>query len=640
MGVVVSFAAVGAFAPPSPASATIGFRAQSYAGFGAEASGGPITGSKPESKLWYQDGTWWAAMLSPSSSGAHHIYQLDSGAWVDTGVLIDPRPASKDDVLPVGAAIYVLSRSPDATSGPNLLRRFSYASGAYQLDAGFPVEVPGAGVDAVTLALDTTGTLWLTYVQKKKVYVAHTQGSDMAWTSAYALPGAATTSSKGDISAVISFADDTGPAIGVMWSNQTTETDYFAVHRDGAADSAWSIETALSGVLQADNHINLKTAEGRLYAAVKTSATGSSDGLIKLLVRASDGTWTSNTVATVAESNTRPLVLLDMGARRIYVFMTLGATHPHGIVYKTSPLDSISFGGSAITFMQGGSGETISNPTSTKQNVTSVTGIVVMASDGSSYWWNQLGSDTPPSAVATSAATTPGASVPLTLSGSDNENCELEFSIVSGPTHGDLDTITGSACTPGVPNTDTATVTYTPAVGFTGSDSFTYKVNDGMLDSSPATVRVAVASTVDVSPSSVTVSKGRLAGGSLHNLGAEDGAYLQVASTTGKGPKNAWYGSMLGVPGASDGLTMSYVGSNSLPCSQTISIWGFPTSKWIDLDSRTVGPAPVEIAGLTPPGDLAAYVGPGGEVRVRVECSTSTAFSTSADLLEVTYTTS
>ncbi len=36
--------------------------------------------------------------------------------------------------------------------------------------------------------------------------------------------------------------------------------------------------------------------------------------------------------------------------------------------------------------------------------------------------------------------------------------------------------------------------TYTPAVGFAGTDSFTYKVNDGSLDSNPATVTVAVSS--------------------------------------------------------------------------------------------------------------------------------------------------
>jgi len=50
---------------------------------------------------------------------------------------------------------------------------------------------------------------------------------------------------------------------------------------------------------------------------------------------------------------------------------------------------------------------------------------------------------------------------------------------VAGPTHG---TLSGTA-----PN-----LTYTPARDFNGSDVFTFKVNDGQLDSAPATVTITV----------------------------------------------------------------------------------------------------------------------------------------------------
>ncbi len=69
----------------------------------------------------------------------------------------------------------------------------------------------------------------------------------------------------------------------------------------------------------------------------------------------------------------------------------------------------------------------------------------------------------------------------ITLSGNDAEGSALTYSIVSPPTNGFL---SGSA-----PN-----VTYTPVLNYNGSDNFTFKVNDGTVDSSPATV------TIDVTP--------------------------------------------------------------------------------------------------------------------------------------------
>ncbi len=67
----------------------------------------------------------------------------------------------------------------------------------------------------------------------------------------------------------------------------------------------------------------------------------------------------------------------------------------------------------------------------------------------------------------------------ITLTGSDAEDDLLSYSIVTQPTHGVL---TGTA-----PN-----VTYTPAVDYTGADSFTFKVSDGSADSSSGVVQITV----------------------------------------------------------------------------------------------------------------------------------------------------
>lgn len=70
-------------------------------------------------------------------------------------------------------------------------------------------------------------------------------------------------------------------------------------------------------------------------------------------------------------------------------------------------------------------------------------------------------------------------SVAITLTGSDVEGASLTYSIDAGPSSGSL-----SGLAP--------TLTYTPNAEYYGSDSFTFRVNDGQLDSSVATVSITI----------------------------------------------------------------------------------------------------------------------------------------------------
>ncbi len=75
-------------------------------------------------------------------------------------------------------------------------------------------------------------------------------------------------------------------------------------------------------------------------------------------------------------------------------------------------------------------------------------------------------------------------SVVITLTGSDSDGDPLTFSIVTDPTHGVL---SGTA----------PALTYTPDADYFGSDSFTFVVNDGQIDSEPATVSITVVNVND-----------------------------------------------------------------------------------------------------------------------------------------------
>ena len=89
------------------------------------------------------------------------------------------------------------------------------------------------------------------------------------------------------------------------------------------------------------------------------------------------------------------------------------------------------------------------------------------------------GPNTAPVAVAQSVTTPEDTAQAIVLAGTDADGDSLNFALVTQPAHGVL---SGTA-----PN-----VTYTPAANYNGSDSFSFRVNDGTTNSAPATVAITV----------------------------------------------------------------------------------------------------------------------------------------------------
>lgn len=105
--------------------------------------------------------------------------------------------------------------------------------------------------------------------------------------------------------------------------------------------------------------------------------------------------------------------------------------------------------------------------------------------------------NTAPLAQSGSAATNEDVAVAVPLSGADSEQCELTFSIVASPNKGSLSPITNAPCAPGSPNADTASVVYTPNPNSNGSDSFTFRTNDGALNGNTGTITITVGAVND-----------------------------------------------------------------------------------------------------------------------------------------------
>ncbi|HEU4673204.1 MAG TPA: hypothetical protein VFS32_09920, partial [Candidatus Limnocylindrales bacterium] len=216
------------------------------------------TGTKPESKLWFNDGTWWGSLWS-SSADEFRIWRYNAGtdSWTDTGVSLDTRSNSRADTLWDGTNLWVASHviasdsKHNTANRPARLWKFTYAAGTYTKVSGFPVDINGSsGVSSETFVIDKAGdgTLWATWTQAQTVYVAHaTNTSGATWTfGPLGVTGSSSINSD-DISSLVQFG---GNKIGVMWSNQAANKMYFAVHTDGGSWAA--SETVESGTKIAD----------------------------------------------------------------------------------------------------------------------------------------------------------------------------------------------------------------------------------------------------------------------------------------------------------------------------------------------------------------------------------------------------
>jgi hypothetical protein len=488
--VLLALMALAAAASPAAASAAVGYRDFAWAAPGVN---GP-SAEKPQSKLWFNDGSWWGDMFDVSSS-SWRIFRLDQATqtWVNTGTRVDSRPASWADALWDGTHLYIASAGRSATSSSDSARlyRFSYSSSTktYALDGGYPVTIVSGGMEAIVLDKDSTGALWATWTRNNQVYV-NTTGSTGVWGTPFVIPVAGTTVSPDDLSSVVSFQG----SIGVMWSNQVDEAMYFAVHRNGDPASTWTaVKKAVQGAKMADDHINLKSLQeinGQVFATVKTSlsdvqAANPSAPLILLLKRdPATGTWSNTTVSTVGDDQTRPIVMLSPSQDRLWVFATTpvgGGTINSGtaktaIYYKTTSMSAPSFAaGRGTPFIQTAGDEYINNSTSTKQVATASSGVVVLASDNTSGFY--MHGVIPPTATPAAPETTISSGPPASTT-STSATFAFASSIADSTFACSLDGASFTSCT--------SPATYS---GLTvGSHTFAVRATSGgMTDATPAT---------------------------------------------------------------------------------------------------------------------------------------------------------
>jgi PKD repeat protein len=462
--VILALVLVGALlAAPGAAQAAPQYGTQSIAYSGVA---NPPTSDKPQSKLWWNDGSWWADMWKTGTGWS--IYRLDRAthAWVDTGVVNDTRGSTLADTLWDGSNLYIASHvvtvTGDGTPNPSLsgqpakLYKYTYSAGKYTLVSGFPTQITNNSSESMTIDMDSLGGVWATWTQvggnstsgfTNTVYMNYSANRGATWNSPFVIPVASPNPAPDDISAVVAFGKQ---QIGVMWSDHRTGTVWWATHKDGdVATASWKLQFAVKGKGQADDHLNLKSLQadpsGRVFAAVKTSLNDTSTDpsvpqLILVVFKPGTGSFTQSTISVAGDCVTRPQIVLDTQNNLVRAFQTAPPTSTTGcsfsgaagaIYEKTASMDNPVFGsGRGTPIIQSATNSNMNDVTTTKQEVNNNTGLVVLASDkvAQRYWFSDrpLGPATPPpppppasAPVASFTATPASGAAPLDVSFAD-----------------------------------------------------------------------------------------------------------------------------------------------------------------------------------------------------------------------------
>ncbi len=346
---------------------------------------------KPQSKVWYNGGYWWA-VIPVAAAGADpagtYLWRLDGNSLTKLIKLSDLTDTWAD-AKPIGNVTHILLQRGGNINSAELVS-IEFVAGSppsYQFWAVRPGNISitlDANLEVATIDIDSKERMWLASDGYKSINVRFSDSPYNSWSSPIRINNDHDTKTD-DICAVTAFGGD---KIGVLWSNQAEYEFQFRYHIDGDPPDAWSsleipVHASSPGTGVADDHINLAVgSDGTIYAAVKTSYNDGSSGntTLALLVRrpsiVDSDNWESMHEVT-NNNSTRPIALLNELENKIIVVYE-GALAGGDIVYKYSSTNSISFGSQFII----DASNKFQDVTSTKQNITN--GVLILYNlDGS-----------------------------------------------------------------------------------------------------------------------------------------------------------------------------------------------------------------------------------------------------------------
>jgi len=334
------------------------------------------TGEKPQSKLWFHGDHWWAVL--PDSSGTW-LWRLQGTRWA-RAIRLSPWTNTRADVLPVGDLVHILLFRGQQSGSLSLQYHLEHeAYGRWQDAPELTSLVLPAKAETATLAGDARGRLWVGADSATEIQIRWSDPPYTHWSETLTLAVGIT---PDDICAMVPLKHRD---VGVLWSNQKTRQFGFRVHRSGDAPKDWSEDerpAATSGMDlglgMSDDHLNVAlSANGTLYAAVKTSYDAAGYPLVALLVRRPNGVW--DPLYSVDDEGSRPIVIIDEPAQQLVVVYS--SYRDKRIVCRYSPTEQIAFGRRFDLIIHPG----INNVTSAPQRLSVPPVILATVKDSSGY---------------------------------------------------------------------------------------------------------------------------------------------------------------------------------------------------------------------------------------------------------------
>jgi cellulose biosynthesis protein BcsQ len=217
-----------------------------------------------------------------------------------------------------------------------------------------------------------------------------------------------------------------------------------------------------------------------------------------------------------------------------------------------------------------------------------------------------------PVAIPQSVTTKADKSIPITLTGNDLDSQSLQFAIRTEPRHGKL-SLTQQF-------NNNGNLVYTPKPGFTGSDSFTFKLNDGKSDSEPARVAVKITpnnppladsksvTTAEDTPVVINLTGDDPDGDTLNYIVTKNPSHGKLGGTAPNltyTPNQNFNGPDSFTFQVNDGAVDSFLATVS------INVTAVNDAPVVDEDKATVQedtPTPITLIGSDPDGDSLTYI--------------------------------